>query len=209
MLIFCLVTCLIVLAAPCAAEAPAHSEDRAVAAATQPGKDKKQNRHSRSPRHMVLELRHSFQTLIAGETGTMEVVAAIKPASAPGHRLNWDWKAETPLTVWLSTRQSSGISFLDKANPDRPHHHILVKFPARTTPHTQVLSKKNPIQRRPAHQNRKPLLLAGGVGQADHRKRPCHRGRRNKHGSLFSGHPFAHQNPHAVGGGAGGVSFHC
>ena len=140
-LIFCMLTCTVALTTPCAAEAPA-VPDHPAGADSSPPKALGIKKTSRSPRHISLQLRHQSKALIAGESGTIELAASIKPSSGSGGAVHWDWKAEAPLKVWLSTRQSSGISFIDKANPDRPHHHILVKFHARHTPRAQVLTKK-------------------------------------------------------------------
>lgn len=96
---------------------------------------------SRAPSHITVELRHPSQKLIAGETGSVELTAHIKPPAAGGQApLAWDWSAKAPLTVWLSTSKDSGIMFLDKENPDRPHHHILVTFKDAKAHHSPVLS---------------------------------------------------------------------
>ena len=91
----------------------------------------------RDPRFISVQLERPSRTLVAGETGTMELKATLK-----GDQAAWDRNAETPLTVWISTRQSSGISFLDPVHADRPHHHLLVKFDQRDCAACPTLTKK-------------------------------------------------------------------
>ncbi|WP_052515368.1 SLC13 family permease [Dethiosulfatarculus sandiegensis] len=105
----------------------------------------KQAKDPRNPRHIDLKLLHPTKTLIAGQTGTVELTARIKEQSPDCGRhegLNWDWRTKAPLTVWISTPQDSGITFLDKDNPDSPHHHILVRFSTSSLPHSKTLNKK-------------------------------------------------------------------
>ena len=35
---------------------------------------------------------------------------------------------QAPLVIWIASPEQSGIEFVDKVHPDRPRHHILVKF---------------------------------------------------------------------------------
>jgi len=84
---------------------------------------------ARSPRHVSVAVERPRKPLVAGESGILVLRAAMrKPGGDGGREMRWDDKARTPLIVWVSTRQSSGISFTDRANPERPRHHILVKF---------------------------------------------------------------------------------
>jgi di/tricarboxylate transporter len=137
---FGLLTCIILTAQPCPArEALPKTKPHAPLALT------KQISDPRNPRHIELELLHPDKTLIAGQTGTVELKARIKKHSPDCnlHKgLNWDWRTKAPLTVWISTPQGSGINFLDPNNPDSPHHHILVRFTTNSLPHAQRLSKK-------------------------------------------------------------------
>ncbi|MEJ2038000.1 MAG: SLC13 family permease, partial [Desulfosarcinaceae bacterium] len=88
-------------------------------------------RSSRAPHYISVRMKKPLETLVAGETGSFELEAYLK--TSPGSQENavqWDHKAEAPLIVWIATPDKSGIEFIDKTNPDRPHRHILVKFPA-------------------------------------------------------------------------------
>lgn len=98
---------------------------------------------ARRPHHISVTLQHAGRPLIAGETGAVVITATISPAaSAPGGGPAWDWSAKSPLTIWVSTPKKSGISFLDQEYPDRPHHHILVKFTKGAKAGERVLTKK-------------------------------------------------------------------
>ena len=84
---------------------------------------------SRLPRYISVGMKTPLETLIAGATGRFELEARLKtPESASGKSPLWDRTAAVPLVVWMASAPESGITFIDKANPDRPRHHILVKF---------------------------------------------------------------------------------
>ena len=84
---------------------------------------------SRSPRYISVQMGKPLETLIAGETGSFELVACLKePESASEKPLLWDRNAADPLVIWIASPDDSGIAFNDKLHPDRPHQHILVKF---------------------------------------------------------------------------------
>jgi hypothetical protein len=84
---------------------------------------------SRAPRYVSVNIKKPLATLIAGETGSIEIDAnLIEPKGTFKKSLRWDRSAKNPLVVWLATRAESGIAFIDPAHPDRPRHHILVKF---------------------------------------------------------------------------------
>ena len=97
---------------------------------------------SRDPRHISVQVRPPERDLIAGETGTVTLKAVLHDSggSSPSG-LAWDRTVETPLTIWLSTPRDSGISFLDQDHPDRPHHHMLVKFDRAAGDGSLVLTK--------------------------------------------------------------------
>ncbi len=85
---------------------------------------------SRQPRHVSVRMEPVFRTLIAGETGSFELEARLNPSgNADSCPLAWKKNAGDGVTVWIASPRDSGIAFLDKAYPDRPHYHILVKFP--------------------------------------------------------------------------------
>ena len=84
---------------------------------------------SRSPRYISVRMKTPLQTLIAGETGSFELEAVLKkPENSSQQHPLWDRKAAIPLVIWISSPDDSGIAFIDKIHPERPRHHILVKF---------------------------------------------------------------------------------
>ena len=85
---------------------------------------------SRQPEHVSVRLESGFRTLIAGETGKIELEARLNSSgTADNETLTWKKNADDGVIVWMASPRNSGIAFLDKAHPDRPHYHILVKFP--------------------------------------------------------------------------------
>ena len=87
------------------------------------------------------------------------------PEGSPYQSLVWDTRARAPLMVWLSTSQGSGISFLDQAHPDRPGHHILVKFPKPAENHNQPLIAKVPYSVAPRAKTGKHRFWAEVFGE--------------------------------------------
>jgi di/tricarboxylate transporter len=84
---------------------------------------------SRSPRYISVGMKKPLKTLIAGETGSFELEARLmEPESSSGKPPLWDRKAAVPLAIWIASPDNSGIAFIDRVHPDRPHRHILVKF---------------------------------------------------------------------------------
>jgi di/tricarboxylate transporter len=84
---------------------------------------------SRAPHYVSVHFNEPLETLVAGESGYFELEANLKAPEASSEKPpQWDLKAETPLVIWIATPDKSGIEFIDKAHPDRPRHHILVKF---------------------------------------------------------------------------------
>jgi di/tricarboxylate transporter len=107
-----------VAAAPASgASPPGNSAERPVA------------KSSRAPRHVSIRLEHPERVLVAGETGYLDLEARlITPQGAAGPTLTWDMGEKGPVTLYIASSSGSGISFLDKAHPERPHQHILVQF---------------------------------------------------------------------------------
>ncbi len=84
---------------------------------------------SRMPEYIDVQMKRPLKTLIAGESGSFELEARLKiPENAAGRQVRWDRKAAVPLVIYIAVPESSGIAFIDSDNPDRPYHHILVKF---------------------------------------------------------------------------------
>ena len=84
---------------------------------------------SRAPRYVSVQFNEPLETLVAGESGYFELEAELKaPEGSSETPPQWDLKAEAPLVIWIATPDKSGIEFIDKSHPDRPRHHILVKF---------------------------------------------------------------------------------
>jgi di/tricarboxylate transporter len=85
---------------------------------------------SRAPRYIIVRMKKPLKTLIAGETDSFELEARLMtPESSPEKMPQWDREAAAPLVVWIASPDESGIVFIDKRHPDRPRHHILLKFP--------------------------------------------------------------------------------
>ena len=122
-----------------ASAAPPHQESPLQA----PAKGDSNSGPSRNPQFISIQLEPPIRTLVAGENGSVQLKASLGQAqnsSTPD--LAWDWKAKTPLTVWISTPPDSGISFLDPVHPDRPRHHLLVKFNSPEEEDGRVLTRK-------------------------------------------------------------------
>jgi hypothetical protein len=85
---------------------------------------------SRQPRHVSVRIKPAFRTLVAGETGKFELEARLNSqGNTDSVPLAWGKNAGDGVVVWMASPRDSGIAFLDKAHPGRPHYHILVKFP--------------------------------------------------------------------------------
>jgi di/tricarboxylate transporter len=84
---------------------------------------------SRAPRYVDVHMKTPLETLVAGESGSFELEARLqKPKETAEPPPRWNLKAAAPLVVWIASPQTSGIEFIDPDHPDRPRHHILVKF---------------------------------------------------------------------------------
>ncbi|MGD8367420.1 MAG: SLC13 family permease [Desulfobacterales bacterium] len=104
---------------------------------------------TRSPRHIDVRVKTPLKALIAGEPGTLQIEARLKEPETASPPPRWDRNAANPLTVWIATPNESGIAFIDDAYPDRPRHHILVRFDppvnaTETTLTAQVKYRVNP-----------------------------------------------------------------
>ncbi len=98
---------------------------------------------SRGPRYISFRMKLPLRALVAGETGSFEIEASPNdPKNAHDRTLAWDRNAATPLIIWISTPPQSGIAFMDRARPDRPYHHLLVKFTSPETDSSQPIKKK-------------------------------------------------------------------
>jgi di/tricarboxylate transporter len=96
---------------------------------------------SRAPNHVSVRIKLPGHALVAGERGSLELQAVIKTNQAT-QSLVWDREARHPVTLWISTPNASGIAFIDKEHPQRPRHHILVKFPHPQAAGSQPLTTK-------------------------------------------------------------------
>ena len=86
-------------------------------------------RRSRAPRYVDVRMKTPLEILVAGESGSFELEASLRKPEAPAEPPpRWNLKAAAPIVVWIASPQTSGIEFIDPVHPDRPHHHILVKF---------------------------------------------------------------------------------
>ena len=84
---------------------------------------------SRRPHHVTIRMQTPGPTLVAGEKGRIELEALLdQPAGQDGAPLTWDPEVGHPVTLWIATPANSGIAFLDREHPERPRHHILVRF---------------------------------------------------------------------------------
>ena len=84
---------------------------------------------SRLPQYISVRMKKPIGTLIVGETGTFEFEGCLKRSESASEKpLRWDRNAADPLVIWIASPENSGIAFIDKVNPGRPRHHILVKF---------------------------------------------------------------------------------
>ena len=85
--------------------------------------------HERAPRYISLQIRKPLTPLISGEPGSFDLEASLSGNVADAdHSVSWDQGAATPLVVWIASPPDSGIAFIDDTHPDRPRHHLLVKF---------------------------------------------------------------------------------
>jgi di/tricarboxylate transporter len=98
---------------------------------------------SRSPHYISVQMKLPSRALVAGETGIFEIEASVNEAkNTNGRGLGWDRSTATPLIIWISTPPQSGIAFIDRLRPDRPYHHLLVKFESPETGRFQPIKSK-------------------------------------------------------------------
>lgn len=93
---------------------------------------------SGAPRYVDVQM-PLVKPLITGETGTFEISANLRRNKETGLPCpEWNPNAETPLVVWISAPENSEIEFFDKDHPQRPRHHIMIKFDS--APESQPLT---------------------------------------------------------------------
>lgn len=96
---------------------------------------------SRTPHYISLRIQKQLGTLIAGETGSFELNASLTmPTEQSKETVSWDPRHATPLVIWIASPENSGIGFIDNVHPDRPRHHIQIKFDRPAKNDSQVLS---------------------------------------------------------------------
>ena len=96
---------------------------------------------ARSPSYIAIRMKQPLKTLIAGETGCFELEARLKkPEKSSGFRPLWDRKAAIPLVIYITVPEESGIAFIDRVDPGRPYHHILVRFKSPSADESQPLT---------------------------------------------------------------------
>lgn len=96
---------------------------------------------SRAPHFISLATQKQLGTLIAGETGYLELSASLTgPAAQSKEKIFWDTQFSTPLVIWIASSEDSGIGFISNVNPDRVRHHIQIKFDRTAKNDTQVLT---------------------------------------------------------------------
>lgn len=98
---------------------------------------------SRTPRYISVRVKNPLQTLVAGETGSFEIEAYLnEPKSVHGSPLAWNRNAAGPVIIWIASPPDSGIAFIDRIRPDRPYHHLLVKYALPEEHHSQPIEAK-------------------------------------------------------------------
>ena len=98
---------------------------------------------SREPRYISVRMKEPLQTLVAGETGSFEIEAYLnEPKSVHGSPFAWNRKAAGPVIIWVASPPDSGIAFIDRLRPDRPYHHLLVKYALPQEDHSQPIAAK-------------------------------------------------------------------
>jgi di/tricarboxylate transporter len=98
---------------------------------------------SRDPDYVSIRLKIPHKALVAGDRGTFEIEAfPNNPEEVQKENVEWNRTITTPLIIWISTPPQSGITFMDRVRPDRPYHHLLVKFGSPETSGFQSLKKR-------------------------------------------------------------------
>ena len=98
---------------------------------------------SRGPHYISVRMKLPSRALVAGESGIFEIQASLNEAKITnGRTLAWDRNTKTPLIIWISTPPQSGIAFIDRLRPDRPYHHLQVKFGSPETGRSETLKSK-------------------------------------------------------------------
>ena len=98
---------------------------------------------SRAPRYIAVRMKKPLRTLIAGETDSFELEARLMTAeNSSGTPPLWNRAAAAPLVVWMASPDESGIVFIDERHPDRPRHHVLLKFSLPSVPDAKSLTAR-------------------------------------------------------------------
>ena len=96
---------------------------------------------SRAPHYISLEIQELIGGLIAGETGSFKLNAILTgPVDRSGEKIFWNPRIEAPLLIWIASPENSGIGFVDNVHPDRPRHHIQIKFERTANEDSRLLS---------------------------------------------------------------------
>ena len=73
---------------------------------------------SREPHFLSIQMNLPLRALVAGETGSFEIEASLRTPNDNHERIPlWDRNSPTPLNIWISTPQESGIAFIDLPFP--------------------------------------------------------------------------------------------
>jgi di/tricarboxylate transporter len=83
---------------------------------------------SRAPRYVDVRMKKHLEMMIAGQSGRFDLEARLTPRRSAGKPPRWDHSMASPLVLWIASSEKSGIEFINQNEPDRPRHHLLVKF---------------------------------------------------------------------------------
>jgi len=79
--------------------------------------------------YLSIKMKNPSKTLIAGETGFIDIQASLNTAGdSPGNGIKWNKNVKAPVVISISSPENSGIGFIDRKNPDKPFHHYLIRF---------------------------------------------------------------------------------
>jgi len=82
-----------------------------------------------APRYITIRMKRPLQTLVAGDSGSFELEARLRRLQGKSETSpRWNQRTSTPLVVWITVSDKSGIEFVDNAIPGGQRHHLLVKF---------------------------------------------------------------------------------
>ena len=84
------------------------------------------------PRFVSVGIGPPERTLIAGESGTLDIEVRLKDtAILPEGSLTWDLEGPPPV-LWISSPPGSGVEFGEQPHPEKPGQQLLVKLAAPT-----------------------------------------------------------------------------